>query len=55
MPDEQSRITFADVAGVDEAKDELTEIVDFLKSSERYTRSVLAFPRVCCWWPSRHR
>ncbi|MGC6482751.1 MAG: ATP-dependent zinc metalloprotease FtsH [Synechococcus sp.] len=37
VPDEQSRITFADVAGVDEAKDELTEIVDFLKSSERYT------------------
>jgi len=37
VPDEQSRVTFADVAGVDEAKDELTEIVDFLKSSERYT------------------
>ena len=37
VPDEQSRVTFADVAGVDEAKDELAEIVDFLKSSERYT------------------
>ena len=36
-PDEQSRVTFADVAGVDEAKDELNEIVDFLKTPERYT------------------
>ena len=37
VPDEESRVTFDDVAGVDEAKDELTEIVDFLKKPERYT------------------
>ena len=37
VPDEESRVTFEDVAGVDEAKDELTEIVDFLKKPERYT------------------
>ena len=37
VPDEESRITFDDVAGVDEAKDELTEIVDFLKRPQRYT------------------
>jgi len=30
------RIKFSDVAGVDEAKQELTEIVDFLKHSEKY-------------------
>jgi cell division protease FtsH len=36
VPDEESRVTFADVAGVDEAKAELTEIVDFLKTPERY-------------------
>ena len=35
---EQVRVTFADVAGIDEAKAELTEIVDFLKSPERYSR-----------------
>jgi cell division protease FtsH len=31
-------VTFEDVAGVDEAKDELTEVVDFLKNPERYSR-----------------
>lgn len=30
------RVTFADVAGVDEAKQELTEIVDFLKNPVKY-------------------
>jgi cell division protease FtsH len=33
---EQIRVTFADVAGIDEAKEELSEIVDFLKNPERY-------------------
>ena len=37
VPDDESKVTFDDVAGVDEAKDELTEIVDFLKKPERYT------------------
>jgi cell division protease FtsH len=32
------RVTFDDVAGIDEAKAELTEIVDFLKTPERYVR-----------------
>jgi cell division protease FtsH len=31
-------ITFADVAGIDEAKSELTEIVDFLRNPSRYGR-----------------
>lgn len=30
------KVTFADVAGVDEAKEELTEIVDFLKNPAKY-------------------
>jgi cell division protease FtsH len=35
---QQIRVTFDDVAGIDEAKAELTEIVDFLKMPERYQR-----------------
>jgi cell division protease FtsH len=35
---EQIRVTFDDVAGIDEAKAELTEIVDFLKNPDRYGR-----------------
>jgi cell division protease FtsH len=33
-----TKVTFADVAGVDEAKAELAEIVDFLKEPERHGR-----------------
>src|SRR3989440_1158327 len=32
------RVTFADVAGIDEAKAELSEVVDFLRSPEKYQR-----------------
>ena len=35
---EKIRVTFDDVAGIDEAKSELTEIVDFLRNPERYGR-----------------
>jgi cell division protease FtsH len=38
QPREQERVTFEDVAGIDEAEDELVEIVDFLKNPQRYTR-----------------
>src|SRR4051812_41173616 len=32
------RVTFKDVAGIDEAKEELTEIVDFLRNPDKYRR-----------------
>jgi cell division protease FtsH len=34
---DKSTVKFADVAGMDEAKEELTEIVDFLKNPKKYT------------------
>src|SRR5215216_5301438 len=34
----EARVTFDDVAGIDEAENELIEIVDFLKDPEKYTR-----------------
>jgi cell division protease FtsH len=36
--DTDTRVTFADVAGIDEAEAELVEIVDFLKDPTKYTR-----------------
>ncbi|MGD2085736.1 MAG: ATP-dependent zinc metalloprotease FtsH [Candidatus Aminicenantes bacterium] len=33
-----SKVTFNDVAGVDEAKEELKEVIDFLKKPDRFTR-----------------
>jgi cell division protease FtsH len=34
----QTKVTFDDVAGIDEAENELIEIVDFLKDPKKYTR-----------------
>jgi cell division protease FtsH len=39
------RVTFADVAGIDEAKAELAEIVDFLRNPDRYRRLGGRIPR----------
>lgn len=33
-----TKVTFADVAGVDEAKEELREVIEFLKTPEKFTR-----------------
>ncbi len=35
---DQARVTFDDVAGVDEAKEELSEVVDFLSNPKKFTR-----------------
>ncbi|MGD1870697.1 MAG: ATP-dependent zinc metalloprotease FtsH [Neomegalonema sp.] len=37
LPENTTRVTFDDVAGIDEAKEELEEIVEFLKSPQKYT------------------
>ena len=38
LTENKNRVTFDDVAGVDEAKEELTEIVDFLKDPGKFQR-----------------
>ena len=42
---ENIKITFDDVAGLEEAKEEVTEIVDFLKSPQKYTKLGGKIPR----------
>ena len=44
-PADKNKITFADVAGVDEEKEELEEIVEFLKSPKKYTDMGARIPK----------
>jgi cell division protease FtsH len=38
LSDQSAKVTFEDVAGIDEAKEELSEIVDFLSDPKKFTR-----------------
>ncbi|MGM0425197.1 MAG: ATP-dependent zinc metalloprotease FtsH [Thermodesulfobacteriota bacterium] len=38
VSEETTKVTFEDVAGIDEAKDELEEVVDFLSNPKKFTR-----------------
>jgi cell division protease FtsH len=42
--DDEVKVRFADVAGVDEAKDELKEIVEFLQNPKKYTNLGVLIP-----------
>ena len=45
---QQKKVTFKDVAGVDEAKEELQEIIEFLREPQRFQNLGDAFPRESC-------
>ena len=43
--DSEKRVTFKDVAGLEEEKEDLQEIVDFLKSPQKYTKVGARIPK----------
>ena len=45
LTEKQGRVTFADVAGVDEAKDDVVEIVEFLRDPHKFQRLGGKIPR----------
>ena len=47
LTEKSGRVTFADVAGIDEAKQELEEVVDFLRDPQRYQRLGGKIPKGC--------
>ncbi|NDF11669.1 MAG: ATP-dependent metallopeptidase FtsH/Yme1/Tma family protein [Proteobacteria bacterium] len=47
MTEKTGRVTFVDVAGIEEAKDELVEIVDFLRDPQKFTKLGGKIPKGC--------
>jgi len=47
LTERQGRVTFEDVAGIEEAKEELEEVVDFLKNPQKYQRLGGKIPKGC--------
>ena len=45
MADDKNKVTFKDVAGVDEEKEELAEIVEFLKAPKKFTEMGARIPK----------
>ena len=47
LTEKQGRVTFDDVAGIDEAKEELQEIVEFLRHPQKFSRLGGQDPQGC--------
>ena len=46
----ETKVTFADVAGIDEAKEELEEVVEFLRKPEKFQKLGGGSPKGSFWW-----
>ena len=56
LTEKHGRVTFNDVAGIDEAKEELQEVVEFLKHPQKFQQVGGRIPKgVLLVGPSRHR
>jgi len=44
-PDKDNKITFKDVAGSEEEKEDLSEVVDFLKNPKKYKKLGAKIPK----------
>jgi cell division protease FtsH len=49
LTEAHGKVTFADVAGVDEAKEDLEEIVEFLRDPQKFQRLGGVFRAAFCW------
>ena len=47
MSEDQIKVTFSDVAGVDEAKEEVAELVEFLRDPGKFQKLGGKIPRGC--------
>jgi len=50
LTQKEGRVTFEDVAGIDEAKDELEEIVEFLQDPQKFSRLGGKIPKGALHW-----
>ena len=49
LSEARGKVTFNDVAGIDEAKEEVEEIVEFLKDPKKFSRLGGKIPRGCSY------